>query len=76
MAHPHVKASTARREASKLLTKPHIAAELARRRADVAARNGIKLDDIVQILKVQMRIHALASSVIIKAMIGSRPANA
>ncbi len=53
LAYPDCKPTTAERGASALMRKPEVAAELERRRSDVAARNGITLDAIVSRLKVQ-----------------------
>ncbi len=43
-----IRPTSAATEGGKLLRKPEIVAELARRRADLAARNGVKLDELIQ----------------------------
>ena len=50
-AYSNAKASSCATEGGKFLRNPEIATELAHRRADLAERNGIKLDQIIQRLK-------------------------
>lgn len=53
LAFPAIGEKSARTLAARLLAKVGIQAELKRRRSDVMARNGITLDALVNVLKIQ-----------------------